>query len=41
MNSLMVVNFTQFWMDGRPGDESFDTPDTHGCVSAVIAENEI
>ena len=30
----VFLNFSQnFW--------SFDTPDTHGCVSAVIAENEI
>ena len=46
MNFLMVLDFTQFWLDGRPGNEYFqkfsqkfwslDTPDTPGCASAVI-----
>ena len=46
MNFLMVFDFTQFWLDGRPGNEYFWishkisgllTPlDTPGCASSVI-----
>jgi hypothetical protein len=36
----MVFDFTQFWLDGRPGNESFDTTDTPGCASAVFADNQ-
>ena len=30
---LTVFYFTQFWLDGRPGNE---TPGTPGCAYAVI-----
>ena len=44
---LMVFDFTQFWLDGRPGNEYFliphnisgllaPPPDTPGRASAVI-----
>ena len=48
---FFVFNFTQFWLDGQPGNEyfltphknfwSFDTPGTPGSVSAVFTENKI
>ena len=54
MNFLMVFDFNQFCLDGRPGNEYFWishkisdlltplTPlGTHGCASAVFAENVI